>query len=291
MLFFAETGAVDHPARAPAETIRVALAVSRVFVTGASGYTGGAVSTRLLERGEEVVALASSDAATAKLDARGSRSRGVTCWTRIARRRHDGVRARLPLAGVNSHCPPDPNLLFRVNARGPRPPCGPPHGPASRASSTPPPRRRWGSPPARSAMSTPSTAAPTYPTTSAPSARASRRRSRPAPHGVEVWRPARRRSRGRAGRRATASSSSPTSTEATGVRRHLGQRRRHRRLHRGHLLAAERGRDGARYVLNGATISSAQALDLITSLSGVQHTSDGAAACRARGGRGGGGGR
>jgi dihydroflavonol-4-reductase len=38
-----------------------------------------------------------------------------------------------------------------------------------------------------------------------------------------------------------------------------------------HMLAAERGRPGARYILNGATITSREALDLIAELSGVRH--------------------
>ncbi|MCW3014581.1 MAG: NAD-dependent epimerase/dehydratase, partial [Solirubrobacterales bacterium] len=37
-----------------------------------------------------------------------------------------------------------------------------------------------------------------------------------------------------------------------------------------HLLAAERGRSGQRYVLNGATITSAEALALVSDLSGIQ---------------------
>jgi len=38
----------------------------------------------------------------------------------------------------------------------------------------------------------------------------------------------------------------------------------------GHLLAAERGRAGERYVLNGATISSGEALEMVSELSGVK---------------------
>ena len=37
-----------------------------------------------------------------------------------------------------------------------------------------------------------------------------------------------------------------------------------------HLLAAERGRAGARYILNGATITSAEALELISEVSGIR---------------------
>jgi dihydroflavonol-4-reductase len=38
----------------------------------------------------------------------------------------------------------------------------------------------------------------------------------------------------------------------------------------GHLLAAERGESGQRYVLNGATLHSLQALDIVSELSGVR---------------------
>jgi dihydroflavonol-4-reductase len=39
----------------------------------------------------------------------------------------------------------------------------------------------------------------------------------------------------------------------------------------GHALAADRGRPGERYVLNGATISSLDALDLVSELTGTRH--------------------
>jgi dihydroflavonol-4-reductase len=40
---------------------------------------------------------------------------------------------------------------------------------------------------------------------------------------------------------------------------------------RGHVLAAERGRPGERYVLNGAAMSSLEALELVSELTGVRH--------------------
>ena len=43
----------------------------KVFVTGATGYIGGSVSTRLLERGDTVIGLARSDEAAAALKKRG----------------------------------------------------------------------------------------------------------------------------------------------------------------------------------------------------------------------------
>jgi dihydroflavonol-4-reductase len=39
----------------------------------------------------------------------------------------------------------------------------------------------------------------------------------------------------------------------------------------GHVLGAERGRPGERYVLNGATFSSREALEIVSGLSDVRH--------------------
>ena len=45
--------------------------VGRTFVTGASGFIGGALATRLHERGDDLVGLARSDASAQKVAARG----------------------------------------------------------------------------------------------------------------------------------------------------------------------------------------------------------------------------
>jgi len=47
--------------------------MARAFVTGGSGFLGGALVAGLIERGDEVVALARSDAAAAALEGRGAR--------------------------------------------------------------------------------------------------------------------------------------------------------------------------------------------------------------------------
>ena len=45
--------------------------MTRVFLTGGSGLIGGALARQLAERGDEVVAMARSDAAARKLAAGG----------------------------------------------------------------------------------------------------------------------------------------------------------------------------------------------------------------------------
>ena len=136
-LFLAECGA-DDGTRAARRTRppRQRPDVARVFVTGASGFIGGALTTRLLERGDEVVGLARSDAAAEKVAARGAEvARGDLLDEDSTRRRH-GRAATLAyhVAGVNSHCPPDPDMLLQGQRRtARRPPCGPPRGPASAA--------------------------------------------------------------------------------------------------------------------------------------------------------------
>jgi dihydroflavonol-4-reductase len=93
--------------------------VPRVFVTGASGYIGGALTTRLLERGDEVVGLARSDAAAEKVAARGAKvARGDVLDEDSLAAGMAGCDAAYHVAGLNSHCPPDPDMLLRVNVGG-----------------------------------------------------------------------------------------------------------------------------------------------------------------------------
>jgi dihydroflavonol-4-reductase len=93
--------------------------VGRVFVAGATGFIGGALTTRLLERGDEIVALARSDASAAKLGGLGVRVvRGDVCDEDSLAAGMAGCDLVYHCAGINSHCPDDPKLLLEVNARG-----------------------------------------------------------------------------------------------------------------------------------------------------------------------------
>ena len=93
--------------------------MARVFVSGASGYIGGALTERLMESGDEVVGLARSDAAADKVAARGAAvARGNLLDEDSIAAGMDGCDLAFHVAGLNSHCPPDPDMLLRVNVEG-----------------------------------------------------------------------------------------------------------------------------------------------------------------------------
>ena len=93
--------------------------MTRVFVTGASGFIGGALTTRLLERGDQVVGLARSDAAAKKVAARGAEvTRGDLLDEESIAAGMVGCEVAYHVAGVNSHCPRDPDMLLSVNVGG-----------------------------------------------------------------------------------------------------------------------------------------------------------------------------
>jgi dihydroflavonol-4-reductase len=94
--------------------------VSRVFVTGGSGVVGGALVDSLRERGNEVVALARSDAAGAELERRGaSVVRGDILDADGLARGMEGCATVFHVAGVNSLCVEDPSPMLRANIDGP----------------------------------------------------------------------------------------------------------------------------------------------------------------------------
>lgn len=95
--------------------------MAKVFVTGASGFIGGALAERLVDRGDEVVALARSDAAAERITARGVTRvvRGHVLDEVAMAHGMAGCELAYHVAGVNSHCPSDPEALLRVNVQGP----------------------------------------------------------------------------------------------------------------------------------------------------------------------------
>ena len=245
-----------------------------IFVTGASGFIGGAIATRLQERGEDVVALARSDASAAKLGARGLKVvRGDVLDEDSLAAGMAGCELVYHCAGVNSHCPPDPEALLQVNAVGPRLVVQA----AARAG-------------ARRVVYTSSGASVgeahgtighegsvhrgSYLSVYDRSKHLGEQAAFAAAHrtGVEVV------------------AICPSSVQGPG--RTSGNGKLIMDYVNGklpvfvdtyisivdiadcteaHILAAERGRAGARYVLNGATITSAEALNLVAQVSGVRH--------------------
>jgi dihydroflavonol-4-reductase len=93
----------------------------RAFVTGGSGLIGRALVARLLGRGDRVVALARSDASAADLAALGADVvRGdLLDEAALAEGLRDSAVA-FNVAGVNTLCPTDPAALYRVNRDGAR---------------------------------------------------------------------------------------------------------------------------------------------------------------------------
>jgi dihydroflavonol-4-reductase len=94
--------------------------VSRVFVTGGSGVVGGALVEQLRARGDEVIALARSAAARAMLEPRGARVvRGDLFDAESLARGMEGCETVFHVAGVNSLCVEDAVPMLRANVEGP----------------------------------------------------------------------------------------------------------------------------------------------------------------------------
>ena len=248
--------------------------MGRTFVTGATGFIGGALAPRLIERGDDIVGLARSDASAAKLAARGiAVARGEVLDEDSLAAGMAGCELVYHCAGINSHCPPDAKLLLRVNALGPElvmraaaragvrrvvftssaASVGEPHGTVGHEGSV-----HRGS----------------YLSVYDRSKHEGEQAAFAAAHrtGVELV------------------AICPSSVQGPG--RTTGNGKLIVDYINGklpvfvdtyvsvvdiadtteaHILAAERGRAGARYVLNGATITSAEALDLVAEISGVRH--------------------
>jgi dihydroflavonol-4-reductase len=246
--------------------------LTRVFVTGASGFIGGALTTRLLERGDEVVGLARSDAAAAVVAKRGAEvARGNLLDEDSLVAGMQGCALAYHVAGVNTHCPSDPAMLLRVNVEGAEA--------AVRAAA------RAGVP---RVVFTSSAAA-----VGEPAGTVGREDTRHRGSYLSVYDRSKHLGEQAAFRAAQRLgielvAVNPSSVQGPGrasgngriIIAYLNGRLRvfvdaHVSVVDiadtvdGHLLAAERGRGGERYVLNGATIPSPEALKIVSELSGV----------------------
>jgi dihydroflavonol-4-reductase len=248
--------------------------VSRVFLTGGSGLIGGALASRLLERGDEVLALARSDEAERALAARGTRVvRGDVLDEDAMAAGMAGCALVYHVAGINSICPADPASLFHVNVRGAEA--------AVRAAA------RAGVPRIVLTSSAASLGeeAGTVGREDSPHRGSYLSAYERSKHEGEVAAFA-------AARRAAIElvSINPSSVQGPGRAGGTGRimiAYVNGRLRafvdtnlsvvdiadcvEGHVLGAERGRAGERYVLSGSTITSREALDIVSELSGVRH--------------------
>ena len=93
----------------------------RIFVTGGSGLIGGALVGRLIAGGDDVVALARSDASAAALAGQGAEvARGDILDEAALVAAMRGCDLAFNVAGVNTLCPTDPEPLYRANRDGAR---------------------------------------------------------------------------------------------------------------------------------------------------------------------------
>ncbi|MGI8946102.1 MAG: NAD-dependent epimerase/dehydratase family protein, partial [Thermoleophilaceae bacterium] len=246
--------------------------MARVFLTGGSGFIGGALAGRLLERGDEVVALARSPATAEGLARRGTEVvRGDVLDEDALAAGMAGCELAYHVAGINTHCPPDPAMLLRVNVDGAET--------AVRAAA----RAGVGRVVFTSSAAAVGEAAGTIGDERSPHRGSYLSVYDRSKHEGE-------RAAFAAARRAGIElvAVNPSSVQGPGrsdgngkiVIDYLnGRLRAFVDTHisivdiedctNGHLLAAEQGRGGERYVLNGATITSREALAIISELSGV----------------------
>ncbi|WP_354701988.1 Aurachin B dehydrogenase [Paraconexibacter sp. AEG42_29] len=247
--------------------------MAKVFLTGGSGFIGGQLADRLVARGDEVVGLARSDAAAAALSARGVTAvRGDVLDADAVAAGLAGCELAYHVAGVNSHCPADPDRLLRVNVEGTRTVVE-----AAAAAGV------------RRVVFTSSAASLGEAEGTVGTEDCAHRGSY-----LSVYDRSKHEAEGVAFAAATAHgvevvALNPSSVQgpprkggngAIIIAYLNGRLRAFVDTHvsvvdvedvvEAHLLAAERGTSGQRYVLNGATIPSAEALRIVTELSGVE---------------------
>lgn len=92
-----------------------------MFLTGGTGWVGGAVLRHLVEAGHQVTALARSEASATWLEESGATAvRGDLLDGAVLRTAMVGTGIVFHVAGVNDMCARDPGEMYRVNVEGPR---------------------------------------------------------------------------------------------------------------------------------------------------------------------------
>jgi dihydroflavonol-4-reductase len=249
--------------------------VSRVFVTGGTGLIGGALVARLVERGDEVVALARSDAGATALEARGARVvRGDTTDEDALVRGMEGSALAFHVAGVNALCVEDEGPLERVNVGG--------AVAAVRAAARAGVARLVHTSSAATLGEPPGTLGnedtphrgwylSAYERTKTEGERAALAAAREVGQDLVCVNPSSVQGPGRAGGTARFLLAFLDGRLKVFVDTHVSMVDIADCVE-GHLLAAERGANGERYVLNGMTLTIMQALALATDVAGVQRS-------------------
>jgi dihydroflavonol-4-reductase len=245
-----------------------------VFVTGGSGLIGGALVARLVRRGDDVVALARSDAAAAKLQAAGARPvRGDVLDEASLVDGMRGCELVYHVAGINTFCPPDPAALFHVNVRGAELAVRAAHAAGARrvvltSSSSSLGEERGtvateDSPHRGSYMSV-------YERTKHEGELAAFAAAQRAGIELVAVNPSSVQGPGRAGGTGRIMIAYLNGKLKVFVDTRISLVDIDDAVE-GHVLAAERGKPGARYLLSGATLTSHEALELVSRLAGVRH--------------------
>jgi dihydroflavonol-4-reductase len=247
--------------------------VARVFLTGGSGLIGGALLERLRVRGDSVVALARSDAAATAVAERGAEAVRADLLDEAALAdAMSGCELTFHVAGINTLCPTDAAALFHVNVRGAEAVArasaragvarvvhtssaaalGEPHGTVGSEAS---PHRGW--------------FLSAYERSKHEGELAAIAAARRA--GVELVsvNPSSVQGPGRSGGTGRIMIAYLNGRLKAFVETHISLVDIDDCVE-GHLLAAERGRPGERYVLNGATLASREALAIVSGMTGVQ---------------------
>jgi dihydroflavonol-4-reductase len=93
--------------------------MTRTLVTGGSGLIGGALIAELIANGHEVVGLARSGKAAEAVRARGAQvARGEVSDQGAVSAAAQGCELVYHVAGINTLCAPDPALMLRTNVDG-----------------------------------------------------------------------------------------------------------------------------------------------------------------------------